>query len=527
MGNIFTDVKMKRPNHNTFDLSHNRKFTAAAGVLTPCFLAEAVPNDYFEIHTSQLVRVAPMVFPVMHQISIYVHFFFVPNRILWKGWEKFINGGYEGEDAPVFPFLDMVNITEINPGSLADYLGLPSPLNPANPMPVSAMPFAAYQKIHYEYYRDQNLDNVEPMWEPDGAGLADGDNSADIASLTKTERRKWQHDYFTSALPWTQRGPEATIPLGTQADIDYVFTGDADILRDATTGMPMVLGGPSDLDSDASPAGALRIASSNPINIDNSNQLVADLSTATAASINDLRRAFRLQEWLELNARAGARYNETIRAHFGIDPGDARLQRPQFLGGSSTPIVISEVLQTSSTDATTPQGNMSGHGVSIGGKNLVKYRCREHGYVMGIMSIMPKSAYQQGIPKHFQKFDKFDYFWKSFANIGEQAILNKEIYFDDDPVADEEVFGYTPRYAEYKFINDSVHGQFRTTLDDWHMGRIFSTRPTLNGDFVAMNPQEISRVFAVTQGVNQQFWVDMYHQVRAKRPMPFFGTPTL
>lgn len=519
---IFNKVAVQKPRFNTFDLSHEKKFSCGFGELFPCFIAETVPNDTFTVNTSQLVRVAPMVAPVMHQMSVFTHFFFVPNRILWKGWEKFINGGYQGTDAPVFP---TVNLSAVTEASLGESLGLPTWSGYSKT--VSALPFAAYQKIWYEYYRDQNLSSEIAWLEPDGAGLSDGDNTSLFASLTADRVRCWMHDYFTSALPWTQRGVEATIPLGSTADINYVNSGNADITRDPTSGNPIVLGSSAQIASISGGFVEYDLATNLPYQLDSTANMEVDLSTATAASINDLRRAFRLQEWLELNARAGARYNETIKAHFGIDPGDARLQRPQFLGGSRAPIVISEVLQTSSTSSEpTPQGNMAGHGVSVNGKNIFKYTCREHGYIIGLMSIMPKSSYQQGIPRHWTKFDKFDYFWKSFANIGEQAIYNRELYVANDGL-DDDVFGYTPRYSEYKYINDHVCGPFKSSLDFWHAGRIFSSRPTLSTTFVELQPFELNRIFAVTGLTDEQFYVQMHHNVKAKRPMPYFGTPVL
>lgn len=549
MSKIFTTVPMQKPRFNTFNLSHSRKFPMPAGKLIPCFLAETVPNDTFTINTSQLIRMAPMVAPPMHEISAYIHFFFVPNRIAWQGWEKFINGGKDGDDTPVFPF---VNLGQVGPdiGNISDYFGLPLKMDPADlaDAEVSAIPYWAYLKIWYEYYRDQNLTPEIPFLED---GMSDGDQTSVLGDFDEPQSRAWQHDYFTSALPWTQRGPEATIPLGSVAElagdgglVNLVSSGPSNVRAagaggsfgaggldyDASVGSPPLAFSPL-TESDGSAGRQIDVTPHTFLDTDTT---YVDLSTATAASINDLRRAFRLQEWLELNARAGARYNETIRAHFGIDPGDARLQRPEFLGGSSSPIVISEVLQTSSTDETSPLATMAGHGVSINGKNVVRYKCREHGYIMGIMSIMPRSAYQQGIPKHFQKFDKFDYYWKSFANIGEQPIYNRELWFDTATPAPEndEIFGYTPRYAEYKYINDSVHGTFRTSLDFWHMGRIFpkdgpSSRPTLSREFIEMQPEEISRIFAVPELTQEQFYVHMHHQVMAKRPMPFFGTPTI
>lgn len=520
---IFSKVAMPRPQTNTFDLSHDRKFSGKIGELMPITVMEAVPGDKFNIKATNLTRFAPLITPIMHQASVYCHFFFVPNRILWSNWEDFISGGEDGLADPTFP---TINITTSSNGyavgALADYLGLPTGSQLSN---VSAMPFAAYQKIYDDYYRDENLiDKVDVT-------LSDGSQSgADTIELGTMRKRAWQHDYFTSALPWTQRGPEATIPLGTTAPVSWDYNPSVGtLMKSVVNDAPIssiTFDSASALKTNSAGELLASIPSLTPVNVDNSANLVTDLSGATASSINDLRRAFRLQEWLERNARGGARYIEIIMAHFGVRSSDARLQRPEFLGGSATPITISEVLQTSDTSqTTTPQANMAGHGVSVGSSNYVSYKCEEHGYIIGIMSVMPKTAYQQGIPKHFKKLDKFDYYWPSFANIGEQPILNEELYHQNNPT-DTETFGYTPRYAEYKYIPSSVHGEFRSTLDFWHMGRIFGSKPTLNQDFIECNADDIERVFAVPDG-QEHLYVYLHNEVKATRLMPYFGTPTI
>ena len=523
---IFSKVAMPRPQTNTFDLSHDRKFSGKIGELMPISVMEVVPGDKFDIKATNLTRFAPLITPIMHQASVYCHFFFVPNRILWPNWENFISGGEDGLADPTFPTVDLTIPNQYGVQTLADYLGLPTGSQLSD---VSALPFAAYQKIYQDYYRDENLITKTDVTLSDGT-----QSNTDTIELSSMKKRAWQHDYFTSALPWTQRGPEATIPLGTTAPISYL-SGQANYVKDASGSL---INGVS-FDSTAafqalsSPDTGKLVAdipSQTFLNIDNSDSLSADLSQATASSINDLRRAFRLQEWLERNARGGARYIEIITAHFGVRSSDARLQRPEFLGGSSTPITISEVLQTSNTagatgaDAT-PQGNMAGHGVSVGSSNYVSYRAEEHGYIIGIMSVMPKTAYQQGVPKHWKKLDKFDYYWPSFANIGEQPIYNEEIYHQNN-ATDAEVFGYTPRYAEYKYIPSTVHGTFRTSLDFWHMGRIFSTKPTLNADFIECDSAEVDRVFNVPSG-EEHLYVYLHNEVKATRLMPYFGTPTI
>lgn len=521
---IFSKVAMPRPQHNTFDLSHSRKFSMSIGKITPISVMECVPGDSFNIKTTQLVRFAPLLAPIMHESSVYCHFFFVPNRILWPQWEEYITGGEDAADPgyvpPVAPYFSSMTVTE---GTLPDYLGLPTGSLGANEK-ISCLPFMAYWKIYNEYYRDQNLcDKVDDE--------AQSGSNALPQNWQELKNRAWQHDYFTSALPWTQKGPEATIPLGTTAPL-VNLTGPADDLSLASRWRQTdaTAGGSNDV-TGISVSGASYVAANSltnePRQIDVTPHTEVDLTDATASSINDLRRAFRLQEWLERNARGGSRYIEVILAHFGVQSSDARLQRPEFLGGSATPISISEVLQTSDAAAEdTPQGNMAGHGVSVGSSNYVSYKCEEHGYIIGLMTVMPKTAYQQGIPKHFQKFDKFEYFWPSFANIGEQPILNREVYADASDSLNDEVFGYTPRYAEYKYIPSTVHGEFRTSLNFWHMGRIFGSRPALNANFVECQEDEVDRVFAVTSD-EENLYVYLHNNVKARRPMPYFGTPTI
>lgn len=541
MANIFNSVKLKRPRRNVFNLSYENKLTANAGELVPIMCKPVVPGDKFRVNTEMLVRLAPLVAPMMHRVDVFTHYFFVPNRLLWNQWEDFITKGVDGTGVPAFPKIalraDWVNPTSaaalLSDGSLWDYLGLPTiggfngiafpERSPNSVIPpvgyeVSALPFRAYQLIYNEYYRDQNL-TQSIDFTLDG-GLVT--NVTEVMSLLTLRRRAWEKDYFTSALPWVQRGPDVTVPVNNNSgSLDVVLKDSphADVYHvPGTTAFPkdgalrsisgaLVIGG-------GEPDPAYLEPSNFQVNVDE-----------LGVSINDLRTSNALQRWFERNARSGSRYIEQILSHFGVRSSDARLQRPQFLGGGRTPVSVSEVLQTSSTDTTSPQANMAGHGISAGVNHGFKSYFEEHGYIIGIMSIRPRTGYQQGVPKDFRKFDNMDFYFPEFAYLGEQEIKNEELYLQQTPAGNDGVFGYTPRYAEYKYSMNEVHGDFRGNMAFWHLNRIFSESPNLNTTFVECNPS--NRVFATAETSDDKYWIQLYQDVKALRLMPKYGTPTL
>lgn len=560
MANIFNSIRLKRPKRNVFNLSYENKLTMNMGELVPIMCMPVVPGDKFRVNTEALVRLAPLVAPMMHRVNVYTHYFFVPNRLVWNEWEDFITKGIDGESNPVLPYLDVRDTYGVvssesvfrdlfTDSSLWDYLGLPTlsgvgsvsynvpnGVTFPNGFKVSQLPFRAYQLIYNEFYRDQNLTEAVDVPLNSGGTLVTGQ----YQSLLTLRRRAWEKDYFTSALPWLQRGPEVTVPInGGQSGLDVYYqspgASKGQVWRDqlgrnwdiGAIYDPTLIAYPGQQPSQgqyvATKSGGTANDNRAP-ELDPNGTLKVDVNEM-GISIQDLRTSNALQRWFERNARGGSRYIEQILAHFGVRSSDARLQRPQFLGGGKMPIAVSEVLQTSSTDSTSPQANMAGHGISAGVNNGFKHYFEEHGYVIGLMSIMPRTGYQQGVPRDFTKFDNMDFYFPEFAHLSEQEIKNQELYVSNDSTYNEGTFGYTPRYAEYKYHESEAHGDFRGNMSFWHLNRIFSEKPNLNTTFVECRPS--NRVFATSETSDDKFWVQIYQDVKALRLMPKYGTPML
>ena len=530
---------MKKPKGNYFDLSHDVKMSFQMGKIVPTCLMDVVPGDRFDIQVENMLRFAALISPVMHRVNVTTHYYFVPNRILWNDWEDFITG----EAETTHPYIQLTPTEELDVGSLGDYLGFPTGSIGTGTLEVNAFPLAAYIKVWNEYYRDQNLQT-----EINELNLGGGDNSTNYLAYLQGApfNRAWMHDYFTSCLPFAQKGDAALLPLGTFSDVDV----NLEVQPVPNAGMKVTDGAGSPITGTIygpvgnEPAGGVFThgdsgwgTTSPPTNaqnayLDPNGNLKADTSSleAQSADINTVRRAFRLQEWLEKNARGGTRYIESILSHFGIKSSDARLQRPEYIGGAFQTMTISEVLSTAQTlddtnTVTNPVGQMSGHGVSYGGGQKFSYRAEEHGWIIGVINVQPVTAYQQGLHRSLFRSDKLDYFWPSFANIGEQAVLNKEVYVDTTDSTRAETFGYVPRYAEYKYMNSRVAGDFRGNLDFWHLGRKFSSQPVLNESFIECVPT--SRIFAVEDLEIDQIYAHVYNKVGAFRLMPKFGVPAI
>lgn len=516
--NIFNSVPVKAPPRSRFDLSYDVKTTLDMGNLVPCMWLDVMPGDSFNISCVTQLRFSPLVAPVMQRFDVTVHYFFVPRRIMWAHWEDFIV--QQGSDSLVaHPYWLLTDGQAISPGTLPDYLGVPSNVGAGatNNYQLDAMPLAAYQLIYNDYYRDENL--ITELVGPGDYMLQDGDNSASIVELGALRKRAWMHDYFTSALPFAQKGDAVNLPFSFDDVLVKANNDPAVAGASATVAVTNSISG-AGLDTiDNEISGNLTMPGST---------MYADTSALQGtATINDLRRAEQLQKWLERNARSGTRYTESIRANFQVTPEDFRLQRPEYITGVKSPVIVSEVLNTTGEEGGLPQGNMSGHAMAVASGQYGKYFAKEHGILMGIMSVMPYPSYMnQGIHRAWFKGDVVeDYPWPLFANIGEQAIYKAELFAAQAGVDAMSPFGYTPRYSQYKYMPSQVSGDFKGSLDYWTLGREFATPPLLNQDFIECDPGK--RIFAVTLPEQHSLYCHHLNKIQAVRPLPKYGVPSL
>lgn len=494
---------------SVFDLTHERKLSMDMGKLVPIMVEEIIPGDEFAVKTDMLVRVAPMLAPMMHRVNVYTHYFFVPTRTLWTDWEDFITGGVLGDNASVIPTIKAPITTGYTLSSLGDHLKLPVGISEFEAL---AFPFRAYAKIVNDWFINLNL--VTPLVMSKASGV-------DTTTSTVLATRMWEKDYFTSALPEAQRGDPVEIPLGGSVPVDLVpFGTDNSPMIVRTASNDAISGGTIGLEQTVT-SGNFRGDDGVPKVLDPNGRLVADLGSASPITVSAFRQVATLQQWAEKSARGGSRYVEHILEFFGVRSSDARLQRAEYLGGGVSPITISEVLQTApAAGGSTPLGAMAGHGFSTPGLHGFKKKFEEHGYLIGIMSVLPRTAYQEGCPRMYNRRSRFDFPYPTFAGLGEQGILKKELYAASaDP---EGIFGYAPRYEELRQRESTVHGDFKDTLDYWHMGRIFdAVEPTLSSTFVTADPTK--RILAAPSSA--ALWVQVLNQVQAKRPLPLVARP--
>lgn len=493
---------MKR---NLFSLSHKVNFSCDQGELVPIGLVEVLPGDIFRHGTSLLIRLAPMLAPVFSQLNVTVFQFYVPTRIVWEDFEKFITGGPDGDDASVHPTITFASGVAV--GSLGDYFGIPPSVNNIE---VSAIPFRMYAKIFNEWIRDEDLDTELTI---------DLTSGPDTTTNTTLQNIRWEKDYFTAARPFEQKGPAVTVPLGSQAPVmsNNVGGGSPNLYRRADTGALHAVARTVNHSSTGQMSNADGVLSF----LDPNGRLYADLSAATGIPITELRLANALQRFMEMSSHRGSRYVEYLLSRFGVRSSDARLQRPELLSRSKQVVQISEVLATAE-GTNTDVGDLKGHGIGAMRSNRYMRMFEEHGYVITLMAVQPKTMYVQGLHRTWNRRDKYDYFQPETQFIGDQEILNKEIYAA--AASPNGTFGWTPRYDEYRGQPNRIAGEFRTsTLDFWHQARIFSSEPALNSAFVTSNPTE--RIFAVPS--QDVLYVTANHSLQARRVISKQGTPFL
>ena len=518
----FVEVPHADIQRSTFDRSFGHKTTFDAGELIPIYADEMLPGDTFSCQLTAFARLATPIHPTMDNAFMDTHFFSVPLRLIWDDFEEFMgetktytaSGASRLDEtpdftvsAPVAPTITAGGSGEAE-GSLADYLGVPTK---QAGLVFSALWHRAYTLIWNDWFRDENLQK------PATLDTTSGTDSTAYAVLNRGKR----HDYFTSALPWPQKGADVTLPLGTSAPINYDGT-----INDVNTSRETVYSTVQGANVNIRDSGGYTYVSDVVPAEDPNNVLYADLTEATNVTINQLRLAFATQKFLERQARSGSRYIEVIKGHFNVTSPDGRLQRPQFLGGGSSPVNISPVAQTSSTDATTPQGNLSAIGTTVLAGHSFTYSATEHCILIGVVSVRTDLTYQQGLNRMFSRSTIYDYYWPTLSTIGEQAVLNKEIYADGS-ATDDQVFGYQERYGEYRYKPSLVTGRFRsnatTSLESWHYAQEYSALPVLGQSWIQQGKANLQRTLAVA--TEPQFIFDSLFKLRCTRPMPVTSVP--
>jgi hypothetical protein len=527
----FTMIPKAEIPRSKFDCQSTHKTTFDAGYLVPVYVDEVLPGDTFNLNMTAFARLSTPLYPIMDNLHLESFFFFVPNRLIWSNWQKFMGQQTNPNDSISYVVPQQVSPTNgYAIGSLQDYMGLPTvgQVDTGRTVTHGAFWTRAYNLIYNEWFRDENLQNSVVV------DTGDGPDTVTNYTLLRRGKRK---DYFTSALPWPQKGASVALPLGSSAPI----VGSAPIFTNKTTGSYDVAiqntsGTWQKIASNGTYANSTDVAEGDPLGrmFAKTTGLTADLSAATAATINQLRQSFQIQKLLERDARGGTRYTEIIRAHFGVISPDARLQRPEYLGGGSTSININPIAQTSGTNAsgtTTPLGTLASMGTGLAHNHGFTQSFVEHGVILGIVAVRADLTYQQGLQKMWSRSTRYDFYFPAFATLGEQAVLNKEIYVTGDTTQDNGVFGYQERWAEYRYYPSRISSLFRSTaagtIDGWHLAQKFTALPTLNTTFIQDTPP-LSRALAVGASANgQQFIFDSFFDVKKARPMPMYSVPGL